>query len=99
MGDGADSVFLMLPFPGPVLDAIRAAGADVPQDVIVVGRGEATLEAQTNPPTSAMSMMAVNTGRLIVQGVDRFLAGETGIDMVAPHELIVRQSSLRFVWQ
>lgn len=92
---GSDALFVMLPFPGAALAGVHDAKARAPEDVVVVGRGEGVLEAQTEPPTSSMSMLALASGAALVEVVGRVLAGESGIEVVLPHELTCRRSSMR----
>lgn len=93
--NGADGLFVMAPFPAAALRGVAAAGREVPADVLVVGRGEGILEAQTSPAMSAMSMEAVPCANEIADAVRRVLSGERGFAIPLPHKLIVRASSLR----
>lgn len=96
VNSGADAVFSMLPFPRALLAGVAGAGRRAPQDVIVVGRPEGTVEAQTEPPLSVLSMQGVQTAHVILTATRRVMEGERGIIGILPHQLVVRESSLRF---
>jgi LacI family transcriptional regulator len=93
--DGADAVFSMLPLPRSVLAGITSTGARVPEDVLLVGRTEGVVEAQTQPPVSVLSMQAIGCAELLLDTIDKALSGQRLVDRTLPHRLIVRESSIR----
>lgn len=95
IADGCDAVFSMLPFPGVILAAVTSAGLSCPGDVLVVLRTEGTVEAETNPQVSVVSMKAFESGHLLVDVTNQVLEGQIPGEVTLPYELIVRESSLR----
>ena len=96
VAEGADAIFLLIPFPRAALAGIRAAGARVPDDVLLVGRTEGAVEAETDPPVSVVSMQAVACADLLAQAL---IAVVRGADLPTtdhlPYRFLVRESSLR----
>lgn len=92
---GADAIYSMVSFPNSVLSGIRDAGANCPNDVLLICQSEGTYEAELDPPVTHLSLRGVESGRLLVSVLDRVLSGETGIRVYAPYDLVVCASSLR----
>jgi DNA-binding LacI/PurR family transcriptional regulator len=78
-----------------VLAGITSTGARVPEDVLLVGRTEGAVEAQTQPPVSVLSMQAIGCAELLLDTIDKALSGQRLVDRTLPHRLIVRESSIR----
>lgn len=93
--EGADAVFSMLPLPRSVIAGITGTGARVPDDVLLVGRTEGAVEAQTQPPVSVLSMQAIGCADLLLDIVDSVLEGRPPPTRPLPHRLILRESSRR----
>ncbi len=93
---GGDAILSLLPFPGAILAGLADEGLRTPDDVIVVVRGEGLLETQTTPQVTSLSMCGHRCAELIAAALDAVLAGERDLDVVLPHELVVRDSSRRF---
>lgn len=94
---GADAMFVMFPFPGAVLSAVRDLGLRAPDDVLIVGRAEGTIEAEVYPNMSALSMEAIPSARIILDALGQLIDGKTPVEQVLPHRLIKRATSLRHV--
>jgi DNA-binding LacI/PurR family transcriptional regulator len=92
---GADGLFVMFPFPGSALTAIRDLGLTTPDDVLVVGRAEGTIEAEVYPHMSALSMEAIPSAAIILDALEQLIDGRSPAEKTLPHRLITRESSLR----
>lgn len=94
---GADAILSLLPFPGAILQGIRATGARCPDDILVVVRAEGLIESQTVPAVTALSMCGQASAEFIMRTVNAVLSGDTVVENSLPHELLIRASSQREV--
>ena len=62
------------------MDAIRARGLRVPEDISVVGYDDISLAAHSNPPLTTVRQNIPESGKLLVQNLVQFL--ETGFGQV-----------------
>lgn len=75
------------------LEALRAGGRRVPQDVAVVGFDNIAIGAFTSPPLTTVSQNLREGAPLLVEKLLRLIANETAAPATIPGKLIVRQSS------
>jgi DNA-binding LacI/PurR family transcriptional regulator len=75
------------------LEALRAAGRRVPEDVSVAGFDNIDLAAYSSPPLTTISQRLSQGGAaLLVQKLMKLIAGETVSSETLAGKLIVRQS-------
>lgn len=77
------------------INAIHERGKQVPADISVIGYDDISLAHYSNPPLTTIRQNIPESGRLLVQNLIQFL--ETGIvtNVVAPVNLVVRDSTIR----
>jgi DNA-binding LacI/PurR family transcriptional regulator len=75
------------------LQALRAAGKQVPEDVAVVGFDDQRLAAVLNPPLTTVCARTEEVGRLATQQLIRLIrTGEADLLTLLPTELVIRRS-------
>ncbi len=75
------------------MNAIRAQGKRVPEDISVIGYDDISLAQYSNPPLTTIRQNINESGRLLVKNLLQYL--ETGIitNVVVPVNLVVREST------
>jgi DNA-binding LacI/PurR family transcriptional regulator len=75
------------------MDAIRAAGQTVPDDIAVIGYDDISLSRYSNPPLTTVRQNGPLAGRLLAGHLIQYL--ETGVvtNVSIPAELVVRESA------
>ncbi len=92
---GLDAVFVASDLMAHgALQALRAAGRRVPDDVAVVGFDDIDLARYTEPPLTTVRQPVVELGRLLARQLTDLVAGEEiAPAVVLPTELVIRDSS------
>ncbi len=71
----------------------RARGLDVPRDISVIGCGDTEMGQYVDPPLTTVRMPFAAMGETAARHLLALIAGqEPSMNVVLPHELIVRQS-------
>lgn len=93
-GEAFDAVFASSDLAAlTVIDALRAHGLRVPQDVAVVGYDDIVTAAHLQPPLTTIHQPVDEGGRLLVQQLLHQLAGHRPASVVLPAQLVVRGST------
>jgi DNA-binding LacI/PurR family transcriptional regulator len=76
------------------LEALRAAGRRVPDDVAVVGFDDSALARWSEPPLTSVAQPVEEMGRQMARLLLARIGGEaTGLSVILQTELVVRESS------
>ncbi len=75
------------------IEALRARGKDVPEDVAVVGYDDIALAAYTNPPLTTIRQDGDLAGRLLSRALVQQLQTGAVTNVSIPAELVVRESA------
>jgi DNA-binding LacI/PurR family transcriptional regulator len=75
------------------MDAIRASGRRVPEDVAVVGYDDVTLARHGNPPLTTIRQDGPLAGRLLAQNLIQHIETGAVTNVAIPAELVVRESA------
>jgi DNA-binding LacI/PurR family transcriptional regulator len=75
------------------MDAIRACGKRIPEDVAVVGYDDLSIARYNNPPLTTIRQNVALAGKLLAQNLIQYL--QTGVvsNVTLPVELVVRQTA------
>jgi DNA-binding LacI/PurR family transcriptional regulator len=76
-----------------VIEAVRAAGKRVPEDVAVVGYDDTAIAAYTNPPLTTIRQDGPLAGRLLARTLVQQLETGAVTTVSIPAELVVRESA------
>jgi DNA-binding LacI/PurR family transcriptional regulator len=72
---------------------LRAAGRDVPEQVLVVGYDDVDLARHLHPSLTTVRQSIDQAGRAMVAALERIVGGEKVAPIQLPTELVVRESS------
>jgi DNA-binding LacI/PurR family transcriptional regulator len=75
------------------MDAVRATGRRVPDDIAVVGYDDVSLARHSNPPLTTIRQNGPLAGRLLAQTLVQHLQTGVVTNVSIPAELVVRQSA------
>jgi DNA-binding LacI/PurR family transcriptional regulator len=75
------------------MDALRANGRQVPEDVAVVGYDDALVARHANPPLTTIRQSGELAGRLLAENLIQHLATGAITNVTIPAELVVRSSA------
>jgi DNA-binding LacI/PurR family transcriptional regulator len=75
------------------MDALRASGRRVPDDVAVLGYDNLSIAQVSNPPLTTISQNLPQAGRLLAQNLIQYLRTGVVTNAVVPVELVVRKSA------
>ena len=75
------------------MDAIRANGKRVPEDIAVVGYDDLSIAEHSNPPLTTIRQNIPLAGKLLSQNLIQYLESGMPTNASIPVELIVRQSA------
>jgi len=76
-----------------VIEALRARGRRVPDDVGVTGYDDLSISAMTNPPLTTVRQCISTAGRLLAANLVEHLKTGVVTNVTMPSELVVRQSA------
>ncbi len=74
------------------IEAIHAAGRNVPQDIAVVGYDDISVATYLRPPLTTVRQRLHEAGRLLVERLHAQIEGESAASVMLPVDLIVRAS-------
>jgi DNA-binding LacI/PurR family transcriptional regulator len=75
------------------MDAIRAEGRSVPEDVAVVGYDDLSIAEHSNPPLTTIRQNIPLAGKLLAQNLIQYLQTGLATNVSIPVELILRKSA------
>jgi DNA-binding LacI/PurR family transcriptional regulator len=75
------------------MDALRASGRTVPDDVAVVGYDDIAIARHANPPLTTIRQSGPLAGRLLAEGLLEYLKSGVVTNVTIPAELVVRESA------
>lgn len=75
------------------IEALRARGRRVPEDVGVTGYDDLSISAMTNPPLTTVRQCVSTAGRLLAANLVEHLKTGVVTNVTMPAELVVRQSA------
>lgn len=75
------------------INALRAAGRDVPRDIPVVGYDDVELARHLHPSLTTVRQSIEQAGTAMVDALSRIMSGETVEPIQLPTELVVRETT------
>ncbi len=75
------------------MDAIRANGRRVPEDIAVVGYDDLSIAEHSNPPLTTIRQNVPLAGKMLAQNLIQYLGSGIATNVTIPVELVVRKSA------
>lgn len=92
--DELDSVFVCSDLMAlAAIEALRALGRNVPEDVAVIGYDDVAIAAHSDPPLTTVRQPGPLAGRLLAQSLIQYLRTGAVTHVSIPAELVVRGSA------
>lgn len=96
LDEGVDAIYSVTGYNAQVHSAItRGCGRRVPEDVLLIGMGEGSLDQDSSPAISNVGLLGAKSGHLVAEIAMRVMLGGEASQEWLPYAISVRASSTR----